>query len=205
MNKGKTWIFGILFGSILAFTGWNGFKNPIFLMGDTQKVKGKIIEVFPSKEVQNYSRKIKYVYAVDNSYYCDFKKLGTSAEPQAIGNDIEIVYSINNPKWNKVTKLLNNYKNSDGEKYYSNKDSGYIEMHLINGIFKYKEFAEQGVNIHDFVGEYSILNDSIKLKHYHLHNDSITSQHPLIFVFDTDNKNHLKELQSDRIFINSDY
>jgi len=191
---------GVLFGSVLAYTGWTGFVTQTFLMGKTNEISGKVIEVFPNEEVQNYNRRIKYVYSVGDNSYIDFKKLGTEDAKQVIGNDLRIIYSIKKPGKNKVKRLSSNYDNSFGEKYYSTKENGFVELRLINGIFKYKEFAEGGKIIHDFIGEYKIIKDSIKFKNYILETDNEYKNRPELFVFSPDNYRKLVDLNTKRTF-----
>jgi hypothetical protein len=200
MKIGSAWALVILIGSILFYTVWNCFVTPNFLMGKTNVVSGKIIEVFPSREVKSYSRRIKYVYTVNDKDYFDFKKLGTNDEKQEIGNHLKIVYSIKNPKWNKIERHLNNYRNSIGVKYYSNKDKGYIEMRLINGIFKYKEYRDGGKILHNFIGEYSLSNDSILFQHYHLDALANVNKRPKFFVVDSNNYHQLIEAETKSFF-----
>jgi len=200
MKRAITWSLGILIGSILFYTGWNCFVTPNFLMGETNRVSGKVIEVFPSKEVKSYSRRIKYVYSVNDKDYVDFKKLGTNDEKQAIGNHLKIVYSVNHPEWNKVEKHLNNYRNSKGVKFYSNTDKGYIEMRLINGIFKYKEYRNGGEVLNNFTGEYSFSNDSVLFKHYQFDPLAKVNSRPKFFVVDSNNNHHLIETESKSVF-----
>ena len=191
-------IFGVLFGSILAYIGWNGFETPTLLMGKTSEISGKVIEIFPNREVQSHSRRIKYVYLVDDSFYVDFKKLGTKDARQEIGNDLKLIYSIKKPEKNKIKRLYSKYDNSDGERYYSTKENGFIELQRINGIFKYKEFAEKGKIINDFVGEYKIINDSIKFKNYVFETDDKYKNRPELFVFLSDNESQLVDLNTKR-------
>jgi hypothetical protein len=200
MRRGSAWALGILLGSILAYTVWSGLTTPNFLMGETNVVSGKIIEVFPSREVKSYTRRIKYVYSVHDKDYIDFKKLGTNDRKQEIGNDLQIAYSIKNPKRNKIEKHLKHYRNSNGVKYYSNKDEGYIKMHLINGIFKYQEYITGGKIVNNSMGEYLVVNDSIRFKHYHFKAKDNVNNNPKLFVFDTNNGNHLIEFETKRVF-----
>lgn len=200
MRRISTWAFGILVGSLLGYISWNAFMTPNFLMGETDRVLGKVIEVYPSREVQSYSRRIKYVYAVDDKYYFDFKKLGTEDKRQVIGNDLKIVYSINKPKRHRIEKHLNNYRNSKGEKYYSNKEKGYIKMDLINGIFKYKEFVDGGEIVKNFVGEYAIVKDSLQFKHYSFNANVGVNNNPHFFVVDANNRRCLIESDTKQVF-----
>ena len=173
--------------------------TPNFLLGKTGVTTGKIIDVFPSDEVKTYRRKIKYIYSVNNEYYSDFKRLGTKDGGQKIGNDVKVIYSLKNPRRNNIEILLNN-KRTRSEKFYSNKKNGYIEMQLINGVFKYKEFAEQGKIVKDFVGEYSLDNDSLKFEHYYSGKNSVENQKSTLFVFDTKNSNRLIDVKTKQIF-----
>ena len=202
MRKGNLnlWTLGVLFGSILAYTGWTGFKTQTFLMGKTGEISGKVIEIFPNEQVQSYSRKIKYVYSVDDNYYVDFKKLGTKDAKQEIGNELKLIYSIRNPEKHKVKNLSSTYDNSFGKKYYATCENGFIELRLINGIFKYKESATGGKVIHDFVGEYKIINDSIKFENYVFEPDNENKNRPKLFVFSPDNNRQLVDLNTKRIF-----
>lgn len=202
MQKGdiNLWTLGVLFGSMLAYTVWTGFGTQTFLMGKTSEISGKVIEIFPNKEVQSYSRRIKYVYSVDDNFYIDFIKLGTEDARQEIGNDLKLIYSIKKPEKNKVKSLSSKYDNSVGKKYYSTKENGFIELRLINGIFKYKEFAEGGKIIYDFVGEYKIINDSIKFMNYVFDTDNEHKNRPELFVFSPDNGRQLIDLNTKRIF-----
>ncbi|WP_346864353.1 hypothetical protein [uncultured Draconibacterium sp.] len=194
------WTLGVLFGSILAFTGWSGFKTQTFLMGKTGEISGKVIEVFPNEQVQSYSRRIKYIYSVDDNFYVDFKKLGTEDARQEIGNDLKLIYSIKKPEKNRVKRLSSKYDNSVGKKYYSIIGKGYIELRLINGIFKYKEFAQGGKLIHEFVGEYKITNDSIKFENYVFKTDNEDKNRPTLFVFSPGNDRQLVDLYSKKTF-----
>ncbi len=126
MQKGNIilWGLGVLFGSILAYTVWTGFGTQTFLMGKTGEISGKVIEIFPNKEVQSYSRRIKYIYSVDDNYYVDFIKLGTEDARQEIGNDLKLIYSIKKPERNRVKSLSSTYDNSVGKKYYSTIGNG---------------------------------------------------------------------------------
>lgn len=200
MRTKRTLILGFLLGSIIIFFGCNGIENELFLMRNKKMVSGKIIDVFPSSEVKSYSRRIKYVYSVNDKDYVDFKKLDTQDEKQAIGNELTISYSVKNPKRNKVEILLNTFKNSDTKKYYSKTDKGYIEICLINGVFKYKEFAERGKLINNIVGDYSIIKDSIKFNHYHFNQDIKEIQEPLILVNDPDIYRQLIDIQTKRVY-----
>jgi hypothetical protein len=200
MRKGIAWFFGILFGSALAFAVWEGFTNPNFLMGETTKVSGKIIDVFPSREVKTFRRRVKYVYAANDKYYCDYKKLGTKDKKQVIGNKLHIFYSTKNPKNNRIGEFQNNYRNYNVKKYYSKTNRGYWEIKFINGIFKCKEHGEKGIILHDFVGDYSINNDSIQFNHFHLDADSILISKPELFVFDPNHANQIIEVNTQTIY-----
>ena len=200
MRIKSTFIFRILLIIAIIFLGWIGFENEMISSRKTALVSGKVIDVFPSKEVKNYNRKIKYVYSVDNKEYIDFKKLGTKDEKQNIGNELKIKYFIKNPKRNKVELLLNNYKNPNTKKYYSNTEKGYIEMYLINGIFKYKEYVDKGKVINDYVGDYSVLKDTIHFNHYQFEGDSTKQTQPLAFIENPDKWNQLIETNSKQIF-----
>jgi len=204
MRKGIIWTLGILLGSILVYIAWNGFMTPNFLMGETKVVSGKIIDVFPSKEVKSYTRRIKYVYVVEGKHYSDFQKLGTKDKKQEIGNDLQIVYSIKNPKRNRIVKHLNNYNHSKGLKFYSNIDNGYIQMDLINGIFKYKEYIDGGKVAHNFVGEYEVVDDSLKFNHYLFDTKGTIADKPVLFVLDSKNTNQLIESETKGVFIKTD-
>jgi hypothetical protein len=202
MQKGNInlWGLGVLLGSILAYTGWAGFKTQTFLMGKTGEISGKVIEIFPNEQVQSYSRRIKYIYSVDDNYYVDFKKLGTKDARQEIGNDLKLIYSIKKPEINRVKSLSSTYDNSVGEKYYSTIGKDYIELQLINGIFKYKEVAEGGNIIHDFVGEYKITNDTINFENYVFETDNENKSRPELFVFSPDNYRQLVDLRTKKTF-----
>ena len=200
MRKGIAWAFGILFGSALAFVVWSGFNDPDFLMGETTKVSGKIIDVFPSREVKTYRRRVKYVYAANDKYYYDYQKLGTKEVKQEIGNQLRVFYSNKNPENNRVEKFHNNHRSSKAIKYYSKTDAGYWEIKFINGIFKCKEWGEKGKLLHDFVGDYSFNRDSIFFNHYHLDADSSFIFKPKLFIVDYNHSNHLLEINSKRIY-----
>ncbi len=202
MKKGNInlWTLGVLFGSILAYTGWTVFISQTFLLGNTSEISGKVIEVFPNKQVQSYSRRIKYIYSVDDNFYVDFKKLGTEDARQEIGNDLKLIYSIKKPEKNRVKSLSSEYDTSVGKNYYSTKENGYMELRLINGIFKYKEYADGGKIIHDFVGKYKIINDSIKFENYVFETDNEYKNRPELFVFSPDNDRQLVDLKTKRTF-----
>jgi hypothetical protein len=200
MKRVCIWALGILLGLVLAFTGWKGFTNPELLMGETNAVKGRIVDVFPNHDVKTYNRKIKYAYPVNGKYLFDFKKLGIREEGQKIGNKLKIVYSTKYPKWNKINRLLNDNKNSKGEKYYLASKNGYTEIHFVNGVFKYKKFANKGKIVNDFVGEYLQSNDTIGLKYYDLNSKKTTKKRPELFVFDSSNSNHLIEINTNEKF-----
>ncbi|NQU51964.1 MAG: hypothetical protein HQ522_05450 [Bacteroidetes bacterium] len=169
-------------------------------MGETTRVYGKIIEVFPSREVKTFRRRVKYVYAANDKFYFDFINLGTQDKKQAIGNTVQISYSKKNPQNNKVDKFLSDYKNSNAEKYYSIKETGYIEVRLINGIFKYKEYAEKGKIVDNFVGEYLIENDTFHFKQYNFRTDTILINKLELLVVDSKNINQLIETDTNMIF-----
>jgi len=200
MKNGITWAIGILFGSLFAYACWNMMMNPTFLLGETTSVYGKIIDVFPSREVNTYRRRVKYVYAADDKFYYDFLTLGTQDKKQVIGNKIRISYSKKNPQNNKVEKLLSDYNNSTGEKYYSITETGYIEMRLVNGIFKYKEYADEGEIVRNFVGEYLVENDSLHFTPYNFGTDTLMTNKLELLVFNSKNINQLIEADTDRIF-----
>jgi len=170
-----------------------------FLMGDTNVVSGKVIEIFPSKEVQTFQRKIKYVYSVNGNFYSDFENLGTHDEKQAIGNKVTVIYSVNNPERNKVNKLFTDHI-SQRARYYSSKKDGYIELELINGIFNYREFKDGGKMVNDFVGEYKLSNDSLKFKHYLLKQNKLENYRPTLFVFDRKNRNQIIDPKTKQVY-----
>lgn len=170
-----------------------------FLMGETKVVSGKVIEVFPSKEVQSFQRKIKYVYSVGDKYYSDFDNLGTLDEKQTIGNKVRVRYSVNNPERNKVEKLFTNHV-SQSAKYYSNIKDGYIELELINGIFNYREFKDGGEIVNDFVGAYKISNDSLKFEHYLLGQNEPENYRPALFVFDHKKINQIIDPKTKQVY-----
>ncbi|WP_163323018.1 hypothetical protein [Draconibacterium mangrovi] len=201
MQKGNINLIGlgVLLGSILAYTGWTGFKTQTFLMGKTGEISGKVIEIFPNEQVQSYSRKIKYVYAVDDTYYVDFKKLGTKDARQEIGNNLKLIYLIRKPGKNRVKSLSSTYDNSFGKKYYTTYENGFVELRLINGIFKYQESANGGEVIHDLIGEYIIINDSIKFENYVFETDKECQNRPKLFVF-SPNHRQLVDVNTKRIF-----
>ncbi|WP_372647635.1 hypothetical protein [Draconibacterium sp.] len=201
MRKGNINLLGlgVIMGSILAYTGWTGFKTQTFLMGKTGEISGKVIEVFPNEQVQSYSRKIKYVYSVGDSYYVDFKKLGTKDDKMEIGNELKLIYSIRKPGKNKVKSLSSTYNNSFGEKYYTTYENGFVELRLINGIFKYQESAKGGEVIHDFIGEYKIINDSIKFENYVFDAKNECQNRPELFLF-SPNRRQFVDVNTKRIF-----
>jgi hypothetical protein len=198
MRRGNFWTLGVLFGSMLAYTGWTGFEMPEFLMGKTNEISGKVIDVFPNRDVQSHSRRIKYIYSVNDNYYVDFKKLGTKDDRQAIGNEVHLIYSIKKPERHKIEKLSAQFKNTNQVKYYSNKERGFIELRLINGIFKFKEYAERGKIINDFIGEYQITGDTIKFNNYLLETvNNLNKNRPELFVI---NDNQLTDIITKRVF-----
>lgn len=200
MKKGNFWALGVLFGSIFAYTGWNGFETPEILMGKTNVTSGRIIEIFPNSEIQNPRRRIKYAYPVDKKFYVGFKKLGTKDDRQAIGNDVQVIYSVKNPERHKVEILPTKYSDSKGIRYYSNKKDGFIELLFINGIFRLKEYASKGKLIGDFVGEFYVKSDTIKFLNYAFEKSSSSSNEPEIFVFDSDNDTQLLDIKTKRVF-----
>ena len=200
MRKGITWTFGIILGSVLAYVIWSSLMTRGFLMGETNVVTGKVIEVFPSEEVKSYKRKVKYVYNVNDKYYLDFKKLGTRDEKQSIGNEVKVLYSVKNPERNKVERLISRDIRYRRVKYYSSKNDGYFELQLNNDIFRYKEFAGQGEIRCNFVGQYEIKEDSLKLEHYIFENDDFEKREPTLFVFDKKHRDQIIDTNSQRIF-----
>lgn len=200
MNKGIKWAIGILFGSLIVFAAWKIFTNPTFFFGETTRVDAKIIDVFPSREVNTYRRRVKFVYAAENKYFYDFYNLGTQDKKQAIGNTIQIIYSKKYPQYNKVENLLNDYRSSREIQYYSVKETGYIDIRLINGVFKYKEYADQGKMIDDFVGEYEVGNDTVHFTPYFFGTDTQKTNKLKSLVFDSKNIDQLNDANSDKIF-----
>ncbi len=200
VKKVIVWVAGILIGAILGYVVWNGIMDPNFFLGETKAVFGKIIDVFPSNEVKTFKRKVKYVYQVGDKYYVDFKKLGTNDEKQAIGNSVKVVYSINNPERNRVESLITNDTRYNKVKYYSDKEEGYMEVVLNNGVFNYKEYAGKGKIMNDFVGEYSIKDDSLKFEHYLSAESNLKMERPTLFIIDYKNENQLIESKTKRIF-----
>lgn len=200
MSKGIKWVLGILFGSLIVFAAWKIFSNPTFILGETARVDAKVIDVFPSREVKTYRRRVKYMYAAENKYYYDFFNLGTQDKKQEIGNTIQISYSKKYPRYNIVEKLLSDYRSSREVQYYSIKETGYIDIRLINGIYKYKEYADQGKMVNNFVGEYAIENDSVHFTPYIFGPDTLSTDNLKLLVFDSKNSNQLNDTNSDRIF-----
>jgi len=184
MRKVIAWTLGILVRIDMVYVGCSSIMTQDFLMGETKVATGKVIKVFPSKEVQTMNRKIKYVYSVGDKFYADFKKLGTQDDKQAIGNELKVLYSVNNPEWNRVERLIPNSQRYRSTKFYSSKKEGYIDLELNNGIFIYKEFADGGKIVNDFIGEYKITNDTLKFRHYLLGNNNPENYRPTQFVFD---------------------
>lgn len=200
MRKGIAWAFGILFGSALAFAVWSGFNDPDFLMGETTVTTGKIIDVFPSSDVKTFNRRVKYVYAANDKYYYDYKRLGTEDRKQVIGNGIRLIYSIKNPENNRVVKFEDENRNFAIRKFYSKTEKGYWEIKFINGIFKCREFGEKGKLAHSFVGDYSFNQDSIKFNHYHLNPDSLFVSKPKLFIIDPNNVSQFIEVNTQATF-----
>lgn len=200
MKQFFIWTLGISILVALTFFSWKYLiKTPNILLGETNVVTGKVVDVFPSSEVKSYSRKIKYVYQVDGIYYTDFKRLGTSDHKQAIGNELKVTYSINKPKRNKANNLSNKNRSSNAVKFYSNMDGGYLEMNLINGIFKYKEYADGGLILNDFVGEYLTYRDSVTFTYYQL-KPYESSERPVKWVLDGSRENNLIDPVKKRIY-----
>lgn len=200
MKKGIKWAIGILFGLLLAFAAWKIFTNHTFFLGETARVNGKIIEVFPSKEVNTHRRRVKFVYAVENKYYHDFYNLGTQDKKQAIGNSIQISYSKKYPRFNTVEKLLNDYRNSNEVRFYSNKETGYIDLRLINGIYKYKEFADQGKLVHKIIGEYHIEHDTLHFTPYLFGEDTLINDNLNKLFFDSKIIDQLNDTDNNRVY-----
>lgn len=197
-NK-SLWALSVLFGSILAFLVWGGFEMPV-IARESKKVNGRIIAVFPSNEVRTYKRGVKYAYTVDGKSYIDFKKPGTKTEKQFIGNQVLVSYAVNNPESNRVVKFFNDHKRFREIKFYSNLEYGFIELRLINGVFKYKKYANGGKLINSFVGDYTISGDSLKLNHYYFEKDSITIARPELFVEDKNVFDQINEVGTNRAF-----
>lgn len=200
MKKVIKWTIGILFGALITFAAWKIFTHPTYFLGETTKVNAKVVEVFPSREVKTYRRRVKYVYEANDKYYYDFFSLGTKDKKQAIGNTIQISYSKKYPQYNMVENLLNDFRNSNEVRYYSVKDTGYIDIRLINGIFKYKEYADQGKLIADMIGEYKIENDSVHFTSYIFEEDTLKTDKLKLLVFDSKSTNDLKDTDTDRVY-----
>ncbi len=199
MRNRSLWAFGILLGFILAYIGWDSFEMSM-IWASSKNVNGRIIEVFPSKEVRTYTRRVKYVYSVNDKFYYDFEKLGTRVDKQFIGNKVRVSYSVRNPNNSQVVRFINDHKSLREIKFYSNKEQGFFEFRLINGIFKYKEYAEKGKVINDFIGDYTIVGDTLKFRHYYFELESIGTTRPELFIADSANGNQLIEVNTNRIF-----
>lgn len=181
MSRYNPWTFAMVFLAVFAIFAWNGFEFPRFLMGEKQTTTGKVVQTFikHGSSGEPYQR-LKYVYAVDNEYYFDFKTIGQKYGAQYVGNRIEIEYLVNNPKKNKVIRFFSDYNNLFDEKFHTNQEIGLSEISFINGIYRSKEQGSYGKLLNADLGEFDITKDSLKL-------NSFLGQNDRLFVVDTTN------------------
>lgn len=148
-----------------VYVGWNGFEFPKVILGKTDITTGKILDTYHKWGVRgggSYQR-LKFVYSVNDSVYFSFTTVGKKYGRQNIGNRVKIKYSLQNPEKSKVEAFYNDYQNSNEEKFHTNENIGFSEISLINGLYKFVKYGEQGKVIFEKRGEYKIQNDSLML------------------------------------------
>lgn len=168
MRNSDAWIFGLIFLAAFVYMGWNGFELPKVILGETNITTGKITNTYHKWGVRgegSYQR-VKLVYAVNDSVYFKFKTVGKKYGKQNIGNRVKIKYSLKNPDNSKVEAFYSDYQNSNEEKFHTNENIGLSEMSLINGLYTFISYGEQGKIIFENCGEYKIQNDSLILQSF---------------------------------------
>ena len=168
MKNSGAWIFGLIFLAVFVYIGWNGFELPKVILGETNITTGKIVNTYHTWGVRgrgSYQR-VKFVYSVNDSVYFNFKTIGKKYGKQNIGNRVKIKYSLKNPDKSKVEAFFNDYQNSNEEKFHTNENIGLSEISLINGLYTFIKYGEQGKIIFENRGEYKIQNDSLILQSF---------------------------------------
>lgn len=168
MKNSGAWIFGLIFLAVFVYIGWNGFELPKVILGETNITTGKIVNTYHTWGVRgggSYQR-VKFVYSVNDSVYFNFKTIGKKYGKQNIGNRVKIKYSVKNPDKSKVEAFYNDYQNSKEEKFHTNENIGLSEISLINGLYTFIKYGEQGKIIFENRGEYKIQNDSLILQSF---------------------------------------
>ncbi len=163
MRKSNIWIFGLFFISVFAYFAWNNFEILTIFWGKTNMTTGKIIDTNIGYAVRGhrYIQNVKYAFSVNDKVYYDFKKVDKRFGKQQIGNRVMIEYSVRNPEKKKVKGFYKDFRNSDGEKFYSSEKAGYSEIDLTNGVFTLKKFGDQGKIVDEFRGDYKYEKDSL--------------------------------------------
>ncbi len=168
MKNSGAWIFGLIFLAVFVYIGWNGFELPKVILGETNITTGKIVNTYHKWGVRgggSYQR-VKFVYSVNDSVYFNFKTVGKKYGKQNIGNRVKIKYSLKNPDKSKVDAFYNDYQNSNEKKFHTNENIGLSEISLINGLYTFIKYGEQGKIIFENSGEYKIQNDSLIMESF---------------------------------------
>ena len=168
MRNSGAWIFGLIFLAVFVYIGWNGFELPKVILGETNITTGKIVNTYHKWGVRgggSYQR-VKFVYSVNDSVYFNFKTVGKKYGKQNIGNRVKIKYSLKNPDKSKVDTFYNDYQNSNEKKIHTNENIGLSEISLINGLYTFIKYGEQGKIIFENRGEYKIQNDSLIMESF---------------------------------------
>ena len=71
---------------------------------------------------------------------------------------------------------------------------------LINGIYKYKDYAARGKLVHNIVGEYEIEYDTLRFTPYLFEKDTLMYDNLGKLVFDSQTINQLNDTDNNRIY-----
>ncbi len=161
------WAFGMVFMMIASYVLWNDAQLPVVFIGETNETHARVIEtkIVPGFKGWGYKENFKYVYMVDSVLYKSFVKVGTDLS-KSIGNRLTIRYSVDNPSKHEIITFQIDYnaQNSTKNTFIRNKEVGYEEFILENGLFFYNDYLKRGKKRLECFGEFDTIQDTVILK-----------------------------------------
>jgi len=167
VKKVSSSIFLIIL-AVIGYFMWNNFEIPKVFFGETKDVEGQIYNITVGYGIRGigFIQKVNFVYTIDNQNYIGTKKIGNRISPQSIGNTVVVKVSRRNPNYYDVRGFISNYslRNFSKSKYLRSSNSEYEEILIENGIFKYKNLQNGGIEKYSLTGIVFSTKDTIKVE-----------------------------------------
>mgnify|MGYP001454222727 CR=1 FL=1 len=164
MKNSNAWTFGIIFIGIFIFLALNKFELPKIFLGETEIVKGTIIETQFTNGIRGigYYQEIKFIYSINGDWYENTFAVDNKFKPQRIGNTIFLKVSVSHPDKFKVTGFVTTFNKEKVESFIHSENEGYSEIKFVNNILFKTNFGLKGKVIKQEIGKFENSIDTLK-------------------------------------------